>query len=154
MLRAMPLLTAAIFGWLALGLGACGADDEYSSIDMTLSFSPEAMPQDTARLSVYLLPSLVVNNGVEEAIDCGLFVGPTRSKEIYDYSSFLLKTPIQQYFDPVNATAVSLKDLKEGLTIFVIEALDDSSDLLAVGCGKGQIERGKKTFITIFMELR
>jgi hypothetical protein len=142
---------AALF--LALVLAGCGTD-EYSSIDMTLRFSPETVPNGTVRLTVYLLPSLVNNDGVEEPIDCDLFVGPTRSKEIFDYSNHLLKTPISVTFDPATSTAISLTDLAEGLTVFVVEALDDSSSLLALGCGKGQIVRGDKTFIPIYLELR
>jgi hypothetical protein len=36
----------------------------------------------------------------------------------------------------------------------VVQAYDQSSALLALGCGKGQIERGKKTFITVYMDPR
>jgi len=47
---------------------------------------------------------------------------------------------------------VLVKDLPEGLLVFVVEALDQSNSSLAWGCGKGQISRGQKTFISIFLE--
>ena len=137
----------------ASGFGACGGDDNNLN-SLKLSLSPSDVPTDTFRLTVYILPSIVSIGGIDEAIACDLFVGPTADKQIFDYSDHLVSTPTSVPFDPLDETAISLKELPEGLLVFVIEALDSSSNLLAQGCGKGQISRGEKTFITIFMEER
>jgi hypothetical protein len=145
---AVGLLLLAVFGF-----GACGGgDDRFSSLELTLR--PADLPGDTFRLTVYILPSIVSIGGSDEAIACDLFVGPKADKQIYDYSDHLVSAPTSVPINPLEETAVSLKGLPEGLLVFVIEALDESSNLLAMGCGKGQISRGEKTFIPIFMEDR
>jgi len=68
---------------------------------------------------------------------------------------YVINQPIQKTIDdPEEDTAVRIENLPEGRLVFVVQAYDQSSALLALGCGKGQIERGKKTFISIYMDLR
>jgi len=152
---AKALITMVAAAFLLTGAAGCGADRELDSLSLALEFEAYTMPDDTARLMIYILPSLVETSpGVEEAINCDLFVGPTADKTIYDYSSHFVKSVETVEFDPSSRSAVELKELPDMLLVFVIEALDQPGNLLAVGCGKGQIERGKKTFIPIYMELR
>jgi hypothetical protein len=84
-----------------------------------------------------------------------MFVGPTADREIVEFTSYVINQPIQKTIDdPDEDTSVRIEDLPEGRLVFVVQAYDQSSALLALGCGKGQIERGKKTFITVYMDPR
>jgi len=140
---------------MAIGLSGCGQDGNLDTLSLSLEFGPNTMPDNTNRLLVSLLPSLVeISPGEEEAINCDLFVGPTADKTVYDYTKFLVKGQENIPFDPTQRSAVELKELPDMLLVFLIDALDEPGNTLAVGCGKGQIERGKKTFIPIYMELR
>lgn len=153
----MSKVAAVALAALALvaGPSGCGADSELDSLSLALEFGPNTMPAETSRLMIYTLPSLVTVDGQEEAVNCDLFVGPTADKTVYDYSSHFVQSVVTiADYDPAARSAVELKELPDMLLVFIIEALDEPGNLLAVGCGKGQIERGKKTFIPIYMELR
>jgi len=151
MAKALVGLTIALA--LAAGPLGCGPDRGLDSLSLKLEFEANTMPDDTARLNIYILPSLVVVEDEEEPVSCDLFVGPTADKTVYDYSSYFVKPQQAESFNPAERSAVELDQLPNMLLVFVIEAVDDPGNLLAVGCGKGQIERGKKTFIPIYMEL-
>ncbi len=137
-----------------LGCG-CGGDGGLGTQGFELRFAAAALPADTERLVVYVLPSLITTVEGEEEISCDMFVGPTADREIVEYTGYVINRPIQKTVDdPEEDTAVRIEDLPEGRLVFVVQAYDQSSALLALGCGKGQIERGKKTFIAIYMDPR
>jgi len=139
--------------WLALvaallGTAACGPDP-LATIDLPLEFGPNTLPTSTYAVRVYVLPALVQGN---TTVECEMFVGPTATERIYDYTSELVIAPQLLQVDVDGDRAVMVKGLPEGLLVFVVEALDQSNTSLAWGCGKGQISRGQKTFISIFLE--
>ncbi|HSA20803.1 MAG TPA: hypothetical protein P5076_05080, partial [Myxococcota bacterium] len=86
-------------------------------------------------------------------VECEMFVGPTATERIYDYTTELVVAPQLLTVEVGGDRAVLVEDLPEGLLVFVVEALDQSNSTLAWGCGKGQISRGQKTFISIFLEI-
>ncbi len=131
---------------------SCGPDQSFDSMSLTLNFSPKDIPAGTFRLNVYVLPNSVMINQQEEVVNCDLFVGPTADKNVFDYTSFLVTTPIQVTFNPDDENAISIKELPEGLLVFIVEAVDEPGSQLALGCGMAQIERGKKVFISIYMQ--
>ncbi len=139
---------------LTCGLGAssCGSEQTYASQSLTLRFSPEDIPENTFRINVYVLPNSVTIDGQEQAVGCELFVGPTADKNIFDYTSYLVTTPIQVAFNPNDENAIAVKDLPVGLLVFIVEAVDEPGSQLALGCGMAQVERGKKVFVSIFMQ--
>jgi hypothetical protein len=137
-----------------LGCG-CGGQGGLGTLDLDLRFAAAALPAETERLVVYVLPSLINTAEGEEEISCDMFVGPTADREIVEFTSYVINQPIQKTIDdPDEDTSVRIEDLPEGRLVFVVQAYDQSSALLALGCGKGQIERGKKTFITVYMDPR
>ena len=131
---------------------SCGPDQSLDTRSLTLRFSPQDIPLNTFRLNVYVLPNSVTINQQEEAVSCELFVGPTADKNVYDYTSFLVTTPIQIAFNPNDENAISIKELPEGLLVFIVEAVDEPGSQLALGCGMAQVERGKKVFVSIYMQ--
>jgi hypothetical protein len=148
-----PRTALGLLGLLAaLGAGpACGPDvDPY--VDLSLSLDPRTVPPNLAYVNVYVLLAVLPDN---TPLDCEMFVGPGKTHTIYDFLTpeyrNVLVASASSSIDP-SAASVLIPRLPEGLLVFVVDALDGNQSHLAWGCGKGQIERGKKVLIPIFLE--
>jgi hypothetical protein len=132
-------------------LPACG-DEPLATLDLALEFGPNTLPEDTYAVRVYVLPALLEDG---TTVQCEMFVGPTATEHVYDelYANQLVIMPQLLTVDVGGDRSVLVKSLPEGLLVFVVEALDQSNSPLAWGCGKGQISRGQKTFISIYLEI-
>ncbi|HOX46329.1 MAG TPA: hypothetical protein PK668_22180 [Myxococcota bacterium] len=139
------LAALLLLAWLP----ACG-QEPLATLDLALEFGPDTLPPDTYAVRVYVLPALLEDG---TTVECEMFVGPTATERIYDYTTELVVAPQLLTVEVGGDRAVLVEDLPEGLLVFVVEALDQSNSTLAWGCGKGQISRGQKTFISIFLEI-
>jgi|GEM_PF-1830272 len=141
--------------WLApvlfsLGLAACGGA-EWDGLTLAIHFSPEDMPAGTTIIRVYVLPSVAMSPTQEEIeIVCEDLVGPTATKRIDDYNIYRLRME-NVLFDSSSGGTLVISNLTEGKLVFYVEALDAAQRVLAYGCGTGNIEKGKKTYIPIRM---
>lgn len=143
--------------WVLLGLllslgtfPGCGPADD-GLLTLSLSLDPRTLPPNLAAVDVYVLLAVMPD---DTPLECSMFVGPTATEVVYDYTdSGALVTIVSGDVDPNFEPAISLPNLPEGLLVFVVEALDSSGAHLAWGCGRGQIEAGKKAFIPIYFEL-
>ena len=144
-----PLKTTArlcLVGVLGLALLACGGDGT-EGISLALEFGPSDLPAETTFIRVYVLPGALSDN---TKILCEDFVGPDATKSIYDYTLNVLRTSTSD-FNPLTGATIMLEGLPIGLLVFYVEALDQGSNVLAYGCGMGQVNKGEKTYIPIRM---
>lgn len=135
---------------LASWLAACGGA-EWDGLTLSIHFAPEDLPAGTAIIRVYVLPSVAINQAQQEIeIKCEDLVGPTATKTIMDYRLYQLRME-NVLFDAASGGTVVLQKLSEGKLVFYVEAMDSVQRVLAYGCGTGNIEKGKKTYIPIRM---
>lgn len=127
---------------LALVLGAACGGENYGGISLSLEFQPRDLPQGTTTIRYYVLP-YDLDDGSQAA--CEDFMGAQATKSVLDYT--LIKYGEQQVSstEPVTLTVA---DLEEGTLMFYIEAAS-TSQVLACGCGQGQVQKGKKVIIPI-----
>ncbi len=135
---------------LSLGLAACGGA-EWDGLTLSIHFAPEDLPADTAIIRIYVLPSVATSPTQQEIeIKCEDLVGPTATKTIMDYRIYQLRME-NVLIDAVSGGTLVLQKLPEGKLVFYVEAMDSVQRVLAYGCGTGNIEKGKKTYIPIRM---
>ncbi len=129
---------------LALAVGAsCGGDD-FRGISLSLEFKPRDLPQDTTTINYYVLP-LQLSDGSQAA--CEDFMGSQAEKSVLDYSTDFVKRGGQSV-SATESVTLTLAELPEGMLMFYIEAAS-TSQVLACGCGQGQVKRGEKVVIPI-----
>ncbi len=137
--RLLALVTLTLCACLAL---SCGGDDP-GGIGLDLHFSPRDLPADADKLRYYVLPSELTDGSPAACED---FMGTDAEKSIY----------VQQYttrgdvdVDGQADITISILDLPQDELLFYVEALNQTLDTIACGCGQGEIKDGEKTFIPI-----
>jgi len=123
---------------------ACGADG-IEQLDLSLTFSPQDLPQDTESIRYYVLPSALSDSSLA---DCADFMGADAVKNVLDYPSDHLDFG-EESVSSISDVTLAIKELPEGRLMFYIEALSVGKTTLACGCGQDEIRKGEKTTIPI-----
>jgi hypothetical protein len=138
------LRLACVIAGLSFLICACGADG-VEQLDMSLTFSPQDLPQDSESVRYYVLPSALSDSSLA---DCADFMGADAVKNVLDYGSDFLANG-EEDVSSISGVTLAIKELPEGRLMFYVEALSAAKNVLACGCGQAEIEKGKKTTIPI-----
>ena len=134
------MLSRYLLAFFGLVMAGCGQADVAQQVEFL--FGPRALPDGTAKIQYYVLPS-VLSDGSSAV--CEDFTGPDRKRPL-SYNQDIVVFG-EEAVDQAGATTLVI-GLEPGSYMFYIEARSASA-CLAYGCGEGAIEAGKKTYVTV-----
>lgn len=150
MTRRLGLGLIAIALLLTFAVPSCGQYEDDRFVNLTLALDARVVPAETKEISYYIIPNIVYDeNDVEITLECDTFMPPD-AISVFEYDDFFVETNFVEVH-PLSQIYISIPKVPVGRHIFYIEALGETPDPLACGCGDGMIEAGKKTQIRIRM---
>jgi hypothetical protein len=144
----MKVIQIIVLLLAALVVPSCG-EGKLGALSLNLDFAPRDLPDETTAVQVLVLPHVIFSTetNTNETLVCSDFVGETAQKKIAPYISYAVADSTIALAS--DGGSVTVSNLEEGSLLFYVRALDGTSQVLAFGCGEGEIQKGEKTFIAI-----
>jgi len=145
--RVRKILSTLCVSLVISGVISCGQDDGIEGISLSMTFSTRDLPAETTSIFYYVL-KYQLGDGSTAA--CEDFMGSEAPKGVLDYPGDTEESGMED-ITPNGDLTLTITELPEGILMFYLEAVNQSGNTIACGCGQDEIIKGKKTIVPIRM---